>query len=251
MAPSFDGEGQLIGAINAWAAWQPKPQQPQPQERAARLASYSTAFALTQNTFRSANNVATLAAKADKWFISFYETRRQAVLKEAHKRGTALLKATVLPALGNSSNVAFREGRKVPQGDEHNPQYAARSTRRLAVQPVTRSKASRPTVPCTTRSRRGTRGTRTPTSTSTRRRSPTTSVVEHKGQHGLEFHWRSRLREWTYGVAGLSRHTPAWIGERLSVRHHHGTHAAGEAYREVLHGVVPPGTGYVGSLWQT
>lgn len=158
----FDTPLGLTNAVNAWAQKQAQPQAP--QELDARLRSYPAANALTKTTFRSANNVASLAAGHDTWFISFYEARRTAVLKQAQERGMALIKGLATGPMQRSGQQAAAEAKamvkqaalqgaravpldqRFPHGDEHSRAYADRvsaEVRRGIAHPIEGIKADR------------------------------------------------------------------------------------------------------------
>jgi|GEM_PF-3823336 hypothetical protein len=139
----FDNEGRLKAAVNAWS--QKQTEQQNVQELGARPSSYPTANALTNETFRSANNVATLAAGKD-WFISFYEARRKAVLAEAQRRGQAFIDSSVVNSMKKSAAIARTKPPGMLGGDEHTPQYMERvdqSAQRSAAHPIQGIKVDR------------------------------------------------------------------------------------------------------------
>ncbi|MGC1547491.1 MAG: hypothetical protein WA777_03100 [Rhodanobacter sp.] len=183
----FDNEGGLIGAVNNWAQKQDSPQNP--QELGARLTSYSTANVLTKDTFRSANNVATLAAGQDKWFISFYETRRKAVLKEAQRRGEAFIGSLVIPSMKASLEIATNGQQAITgYGDEHSSQYASRvnnAARRSVAHPIEAIKADRAMH---YKLEKRDKGFTNPNKYVYERPITDQKRIEPKGQYWLEFH---------------------------------------------------------------
>ena len=178
----FDNEGRLTAAVNAWSKKQKEQQNV--QELGVRPSSYPTANALTNDTFRSANNVASLAARKD-WFISFYEARRKAVLAEAQRRGQALIDSSVVSSMKNSAAIA----RAKPSfgGDEHTPQYMERvdqGAQRSAGHPIQGIKADRAIH---YKLEKGDKYTN-PAKYVYGKPITDTKRVEPKGQHYLEFH---------------------------------------------------------------
>jgi hypothetical protein len=139
----FDNPANLTSAINTWSKKQAQP--PHPQELDARLKSHPSANALTKETLRSANNVASLAAKQDKWFISFYEARRAAVLKQAQARGKALIERFSTSPMQRSLDIATRDA-GARGGYEKTDEYTRRvnkDARRAVDHPIERIKADR------------------------------------------------------------------------------------------------------------
>lgn len=139
----FDNEGRLKAAVNAWS--QKQTEQQNVRELDARPSSYPTANALTNETFRSANNVAALAASKD-WFISFYEARRKAVLAEAQRRGQAFIDSYAVDPMKESASIARARPSDNLVGDEHTQQYMGRvdqNARRSVIHPIQGIKADR------------------------------------------------------------------------------------------------------------
>lgn len=149
----FDGAPGHAKAVQAWVERRP-PTEPvlSAQAQGELIASYPRANALTKTSFRSANNVATLARTQTEWFISFYERHRQAKLKLAQARGEELLAQFDVAPRKNSEQLIpkgkspYQGSNGIARGDEHEQPYLDRVGKdavRAASHPIQAIKAER------------------------------------------------------------------------------------------------------------
>ncbi len=149
----FDAPVRHATAVKAWAEKRPSSEPKRTaEELEAMAAAYPQRNALTKTSFRSANNVATLAREQSEWFISYYEVHRQAKLKEAQARGVELVEQFDVSAMKSSAaliplgNKPYLGANGIARGDEHDPAYlekVGKDAQRAASHPIQGIKAER------------------------------------------------------------------------------------------------------------